>query len=135
MERMTISKVAKQAGVNLETIRYYESQGVLPKPPRTASGYRVFSEDAVQRLQFIKRAQESGFSLKEIRELLALRMKPGVGCADVRAKAQTKIADVDEKIRHLQAIRKALAWMAAGCSGEGPVSSCSILQALSDGET
>ena len=135
MERLTISKVAKQAGVNLETIRYYENEGVLPKPPRTASGYRVFSEDTIQRLRFIKRAQELGFSLKEIKDLLELRAKPGIGCADVRAKAQAKIADVDAKLRHLQAIRKALAQITATCSGRGPLSGCSILQALNDGDT
>lgn len=135
MERLTISKVAKQAGVNLETIRYYEAEGVLPKPLRTPSGYRVFSEDSVHRLRFIKRAQQLGFSLKEIKELLALQLKPGVTCADVRAKAEAKIADVDAKIGHLKAIRKALAQMAGQCSGRGPVSGCSILQTLGNGET
>ncbi len=134
MERLTISRAAKKAGVNLETIRYYEREGVLPEAPRTDSGYRLFSEEAVERLRFVKRAQELGFSVKEIKELLALRVKPGVSCADVRAKAQAKIVDVDAKIRHLQAIRKVLADMAATCSGRGPLSRCSILQALNDGE-
>ncbi|MGH9585013.1 MAG: MerR family transcriptional regulator [Bryobacteraceae bacterium] len=127
MRRLTIGKVAKQAGINLETIRYYERQGVLPKPPRTASGYRMFPEDAVDRLRFIKRAQELGFSLKEIVDLL--EVKPG-DCAAVRAKAQAKIADVDAKIQHLQAIRKVLMQTAAACSGRGSLSECSILQTL-----
>src|SRR5437667_10778683 len=101
MERLTVSKVAKQAGVNLETIRYYENEGVLPKPPRTNSGYRIFSDDSIKQLRFIKHAQELGFSLKEIKELLSLRIKPGSSCADVRRKAETKIVDVDEKIERL----------------------------------
>src|SRR5437667_10945880 len=101
MERLTVSKVAKQAGVNLETNRYYENEGVLPKPPRTHSGYRIFSEGAVKRLRFIKHAQDLGFSLKEIKGLLALRVKLGSSCADVRRKAETKIVDVDEKIQRL----------------------------------
>jgi MerR family mercuric resistance operon transcriptional regulator len=135
MERCTIGQAAKRAGINLETIRYYEREGVLPKPPRTESGYRMLSDHAIQRLRFVRQAQELGFSLKEIEELLALQVKPGVSCADIRAKAKAKIADVDEKIRNLEAIRNALLEMAATCSGRGPVSGCSILQLLNDGET
>src|SRR6266404_311944 len=125
MERLTIGKVAKEAGVNLETIRYYENEGVLPKPPRTHSGYRIFSEDAVKRLRFIKHAQDLGFSLKEIKELLALRVKPGSSCVDVRQKAEAKIVDVEAKIRNLEAIKTALQSLTATC-GKGPVSTCSI---------
>jgi MerR family transcriptional regulator, copper efflux regulator len=130
MQRLTISKVAKQAGINLETIRYYEKEGVLKAPPRTAAGYRIFTEDAVDRLRFIKRAQDLGFSLKEIKELLALQVQPGASCRDVRARAAAKIADVDEKIRNLKVIRKALAEITSQCSGGGPLNGCSILQAL-----
>src|SRR5713226_4365147 len=129
MERLTISKVAKEAGVNLETIRYYENEGVLPKPPRTPSGYRIFSGDAVKRLRFIKHAQELGFSLKEIKDLLSLRVKPGSSCADGRRKAEAKIFDVDEKIKRLQAIRAALVQLTSTCSGRGPINTCTILHA------
>src|SRR5467141_2837814 len=108
MEGLTTAKLAHEGGVNVETIRYYERHGLLPKPPRTHSGYRVFSEDAVVRLRFVKHAQELGFSLKEIKELLSLRVKPGSSCADVRRKAEAKITDVDQKIRRLQAIKGAL---------------------------
>jgi len=132
MERLTTSKVAKQAGVNLETIRYYENEGVLPKPPRTNSGYRIFSDDSIKQLRFIKHAQELGFSLKEIKELLSLRIKPGSSCADVRRKAETKIVDVDENIERLQAIRAALVQLTNTCSGRGPINTCTILQALND---
>src|SRR5437899_12754454 len=101
-EKLTISRLAQLGGVNLETIRYYERQGLLPAPPRTAAGYRVFPRDAAHRLRFIKRAQELGFSLSEIAELLALRMKPGAKRAEMRMRAETKITDIDQKIRTLQ---------------------------------
>jgi Hg(II)-responsive transcriptional regulator len=130
MEGLTTAKLAKKGGVNVETVRYYERHGLLPKVPRTASGYRQFSEDHAIRLRFIRRAQELGFTLKEIKELLAMRVKPGSSCADVRRKAETKIADVDNKIRHLQAIRSALIQMTASCTGRGPATACSILEAL-----
>ena len=135
MEGLTTAKLAHEGGVNVETIRYYERHGLLPKPPRTHSGYRVFSEDAVVRLHFIKHAQDLGFSLKEIKELLSLKVKPGSSCGDVREKAEEKIADVDEKIRHLRTMKKALVQMAATCSGRGPASTCTILQALNEGVT
>jgi DNA-binding transcriptional MerR regulator len=131
MEGLTTAKLAKQGGVNVETIRYYERHGLLPKVPRTASGYRKFSGNHVVQLQFIRRAQELGFTLKEVKELLAIRVKPGSSGGDVRRKAEIKIADVDEKIRHLQAIREALVRMTATCSGGGPLTNCSILESLS----
>ena len=104
--RLTIGRLAQIGGVNLETVRYYERQGLIPKPPRTRSGYRVFPDEAPRRLRFIKRAQELGFSLSEIRELLSLRMRPGTNRAAIRARADAKIADVDEKIRALEGIKR-----------------------------
>ena len=130
MEGLTTAKLAKEGGVNVETIRYYERHGLLPNAPRTPSGYRKFSADYVTRLRFIRHAQELGFTLREVKELLALRVKPGSSCADVRRKAESKISDVDEKIRRLQAIREALVRTASTCTGRGPVTSCSILEAL-----
>ena len=88
MEELTIGRLARQGGVNLETIRYYERQGLLPKPPRTAAGYRMFPRETGRRLRFIKRAQELGFSLNEIRELLSLRMKQGAKSTDIRERRQ-----------------------------------------------
>lgn len=134
MEGLTTAKLAKEGGVNVETIRYYERHGLLPKPPRTPSGYRVFSGDSVQRLRFIRRAQELGFTLNEIRELLAIKVRRGSSCDDVRRRAQAKIADVDAKIRHLEAIREALRDITSTCSGEGPATNCSILDALNGKE-
>lgn len=130
MERLRTSDVAKQARVNVETLRYYERRGLLQKPPRTDSNYRVYSEDAVRRVRFIKRAQELGFSLKEVKELLSLRVTPGAGCADVLNRARLKIRDIDEKIRALKGMRNALSNLMAECSGKGPVTDCPILESL-----
>src|SRR5258707_6858770 len=102
-ERLTIGRLAELGGVHLETIRYYEREGLLPRPPRTRAGYRIFPIDAARRLRFIKRAQELGFSLKEIRELLALRVKPGTKPDQIRARTEAKIAAIDEKIQTLSA--------------------------------
>lgn len=121
----------KQSGVNLETIRYYERQGLLAKPPRSRAGYRQFSADSVRRVRFIKRAQELGFSLKEIKELLALRVSPGSTRVDVRKRAQAKIADIEEKVHHLEAMRKVLTQLTETCCGSGPAAECPILESLS----
>lgn len=130
---LTIGRLARLGGVNLETVRYYERQGLLPKPPRTAAGYRMFPAEAAYRLRFIKRAQELGFSLHEIRELLSLRMQPGTKASDIRARAQAKIADVDENIRALEGIRKMLRVSSDRCDGCGPLSDCPILESLDEG--
>lgn len=130
MSRLRTSEVARHAGVNLETVRYYERRGLLPKPPRTASGYRSFGADTVRRLHFVKRAQALGFSLKEIKELLSLRAAPKARCADVRARAEAKITEIDAKIRALEAMRKALKRLTAACRGRGSVTECPILESL-----
>ena len=93
-DRLTIGQLAQIGGVNLETIRYYERAGLLPKPPRTVSGYRLFPPDAPRRLQFIKRTQELGFSLAEIRDLLSLRVRKEASRADIRTRADAKLADI-----------------------------------------
>ncbi|HDO35560.1 MAG TPA: MerR family transcriptional regulator [Nitrospirae bacterium] len=130
MERLTIGKLAKQAEVNIETIRYYERRGLIPKPPRRESGYRQYPRDTVTRIQFIKRAKELGFSLREILELLSLRVDPATTCGDVKKRAEIKIADIEEKIRTLQRMKKALMKLTVECKGRGPVSECPILEAL-----
>ena len=132
MEGLRSSELASQGGVNRETVRYYERRGLLPKPPRTAAGYRAFDGDAVRRLRFIKQAQALGFSLKEIRALLALRLDPRASCADVRRRAEAKIADIDEKLRALRAMKRALVGLTAACAGRGPVSACPILESLEE---
>ena len=133
MEGMTIGRLAREGQVNVETIRYYERRGLLPRPARRPSGYRIFSPSAVQVLRFVRTAQALGFSLKEIEELLSLRIQPGRGCADVRARAEQKITEIDQKLRTLQAMRKALLKLGAACSGQGPISDCPILESLKAG--
>jgi MerR family mercuric resistance operon transcriptional regulator len=130
MEKLTISRLAQLGGVNLETIRYYERRGLLPKPPRTEAGYRQFSPDAARRLRFIKRAQELGFSLEEVRELLALRIEPRKNRASVRARAEAKITDIDRKIAALDAMRSSLRDLAERCEHCAPSSECPILASL-----
>ena len=129
---LTIGRLARLGGVNLETIRYYEREGLLPKPPRTKAGYRLFPSETARRLRFIKRAQVLGFSLGEIRELLALRIKPGTKREHIRARAETKIADIEQKIRTLEAMKKTLRKMTERCDGCGPLSECPILESLDE---
>jgi MerR family mercuric resistance operon transcriptional regulator len=130
MKTLTIGQVSRHAGVGIETVRFYERQGLLEEPARRESGYRQYGEDVVARLRFIRRAKELGFSLKEIKELLALRVDPTTTCAEVRSKATAKIADVEQKIEALQRIKKALVKLTAVCRGRGPTSECPILDAL-----
>ncbi len=130
MAHLTRGELARQSGINIETVRYYEQRGLLPKPPRSHSNYRLYPEAAVPRVRFIKRAQGLGFTLKEIHELLVLRTQKTADCADVLAVAQTKIEDIDAKIRELQGMREALARVASTCQGRGPLSECPILDAL-----
>ena len=127
---LTIGRLAHEAGINLETVRYYERRGLLPKPPRTASGYRLFPADTTVRLRFIRRAQELGFSLKEIRELLTLRLSSRTTRAEIRKRADTKIADIEHKIKVLEAMRKSLRKLTNSCAGCGPISECPILEGL-----
>ena len=127
---LKIGDVAGQGGVNLQTIRYYEREGLLPEPPRLTSGYRMFPESTVRRVRFIKRAQELGFSLAEIRDLLSLRENAHAGAQDMRERAKAKVADIEEKIRTLGAMKEALNTLAETCPGCGPLSECPILDAL-----
>jgi MerR family mercuric resistance operon transcriptional regulator len=127
---LTIGHLAREAGINLETVRYYERQGLLPKPPRSASGYRLFPAEAARRIRFIRRAQELGFSLREIRELLSLRVSPTTKSAEIREKAEAKIGDIEAKIRSLESMKKSLLKLTKSCAGCGPVAECPILESL-----
>ena len=136
MNGLTIGSVAQQAGVNIETLRYYERKGVVPKPPRTSSNYRLYSEDTVRRVRFVKRAQELGFSLREIKELLALRATRGAKCQDVRRQALHKIEEMDEKILSLEAMKDVLRKLVKECaSTSAPASDCPILESLDSNGT
>jgi MerR family mercuric resistance operon transcriptional regulator len=130
MEMLSIGQLAKKAKVNIQTVRYYEKRGLLPDPPRLESGYRQYSKSDLARLCFIKHAKELGFSLREITELLSLRVDPNTTCADVKKRAEAKLADVEEKILALQRIRKALGHLVGLCRGRGPTGECPILEAL-----
>jgi Hg(II)-responsive transcriptional regulator len=127
---LTIGQVAAAAAVNIQTIRYYERRGLFIKPRRTASGYRQYAEDAVTRLRFIKHAQELGFSLKEIQELLALRVRHGAACDPVKRKTRQKIEPVERKIRDLERLKETLEQLAAACAARRPTDECPILEAL-----
>lgn len=130
MNILTTGQLAKKANVNVETIRYYERRGLIPEPLRSESGYRRYSQDSIARIQFIKRAKELGFSLKEVSELLSLRVDPNTNCADVKRMAEVKITDIKEKIHALQRIKEALTKLRESCKGSGPASKCPILEAL-----
>jgi MerR family copper efflux transcriptional regulator len=130
MKPLTIGQVAKQAGVGVETVRFYEREGLLEEPARRESGYRQYEEDVVARLRFIKRAKELGFSLKEIKELLALRVDPTTTCREVKQQAQAKITDIEGKIQSLLRMKAALVKLTGSCRGQGPTSECPILEAL-----
>ncbi|MHB1872278.1 MAG: heavy metal-responsive transcriptional regulator [Steroidobacteraceae bacterium] len=128
METLGIGALAKRAGVRIDTIRYYERSGLLSPKTRLQSGYRRYSEAELARLRFIRRAQALGFSLKEIRELLTL--SKGRDVARVKRAAQTKLADVEQRIAALERMRSGLASLIAACPGHGEPSDCPILRAL-----
>lgn len=131
MDGMTRSEVAERAGVNPETLRYYERKDLIPNPPRSDGGFRLYDDSYIDRLRFIKRAKELGFTLSEIKSLLDLRVDDEATCRDVQAKAEAKIEEVEDKLRDLKRIRDALTTLADACAGgAGPTSDCPILDAM-----
>lgn len=129
---LTRGELAKRCQVNFETVRYYEREGLISKPARTASNYRIYGQETVRRIRFIKRGQELGFTLNEIKELLSLPAQPEARCADVQRRAKAKIANIDDKIRSLKAMRRALSKLLTRCTGRGGLSECPILDALEE---
>lgn len=129
-DALTRGELADRTGVGMETIRYYERRGLLPEPPRSSGGYRQYDPSYVDRLRFIRRAKELGFTLSEIGDLLSLRVDDGVDCGDVRREAQAKLDNVGAKLRDLQRIRAALSRLVDACEGAGPTSDCPILDVL-----
>jgi len=130
MARFTIGRLARRAGVKVSTVRVYERHGLLAEPARSAAGYREYEAEDLERLVFIRRAKELGFTLAEVRELLALFDDPDTGCAEVRAQAEEKLADIGDRLRDLRRIQRALTDLTRACTGEGPTSGCPIFQAL-----
>ncbi|MDR8390494.1 heavy metal-responsive transcriptional regulator [Aliifodinibius sp. S!AR15-10] len=129
-----IGEVARRASVNKETVRYYEKRELIPQPDRRRSGYRIFTQRHIDQIKFIKRAQELGFTLSEIQELLDLRMDEHTTCTEIKSEAQEKYQDVVKKIEDLQRIKWTLLELIDSCAGEGPKGDCPILGAL-EGET
>ena len=129
MSSLSIGRLARASGVGVETIRFYEREGLLAPPPRTAAGYRQYDSDAIERLGFIRRAKRLGFSLEEIRELLDLAEAHGER-ARVKSLAEHKLAEIERRIEELRRMRKALAELTRQCSGHGPVEGCPIIEAL-----
>lgn len=130
MRFLTIGQLADRAGVGVETIRFYERKGLIAEPPRSASGYRHYAMNAVRRVRFVRRAKALGFSLKEISELLALRVDPSSTCGDVRQRAESKIGEINERITGLEEMKAALTRLSASCRGRGPATECPILDEL-----
>ena len=130
MTTYSIGQVAKQSGVSVETIRYYEKEGLIEEPERKESGYRQYKGEAIARLSFIQQAKELGFSLKEIGELLSIKSDANTVCSDVKQLAQDKLDDVECKIKILQRMRKSLKKLVDACPGQAPISDCPILDSL-----
>ena len=126
----TIGAVARRAGVGIDTIRYYERENLLPAPVRRASGYRDYGPDVVERLRFIRRAKDLGFTLQEIRELLALSTDREHGVKSVKQRAETRLAEVEQRIRELQRMKRGLKQLIDACPGHGALEHCPILHAL-----
>lgn len=133
MSALTIAKAARHAGVGVETIRFYERRGLIEQPSKpNGSGYRVYSPEQIERIKFIRQAQQIGFSLQEIQELLSLRADPSADCSAVRVQAVAKLEDVRRKIEQLHRIGEALEALIAACPGHGGIEACTILDALGD---
>jgi len=132
---LTRGQLAKLAGVNLETIRFYESKGLLPKPARSTSGYRLYPREQLRRLGFIRRAQELGFTLNEVKELLSLKASPNRSSLRVKRLAENKISSITEKIRDLRKMLRILEEVTKACDGCGSTSDCPILNVLDGKET
>lgn len=129
---MRTSELAGAAGVNSQTLRYYERRGLLPAPERRASGYRDYAPDAVRRVRFIKRAQDLGFTLIEVEDLLALRERAGRSRPEARTLAAAKIAGIETKLRHLTAMRDALQTLISACESGRRAVDCPIIEALEE---
>ncbi|MFN2503455.1 MAG: MerR family transcriptional regulator [Acidimicrobiales bacterium] len=131
---MRTSEVASQAGVNVQTLRYYERRGLLPEPKRLDSGYRSYGPEAVRTARFVKRAQTLGFTLEEVEALLQLAAGGPRGCAEARQLAAEKLADLQQRIEALEAMRRSLTQLVATCDRPRSRRQCPLLEALADGD-
>ena len=127
---MTIGQAARHAGVGVETIRYYQRRGLIGKPSKRGGGIRQYDDETVDRICFIRKAKELGFTLKEIKELLELKLDPATTCKDVKHKAEAKIEDIESKVRSLNQMKRALVKLTKACNGQGKTNQCPILESL-----
>lgn len=129
---LTIGQLAKAVGVNVQTVRYYERRKLLPPASRMPSGYRLYGDEALRRLRFIKNAQALGFTLREITELLSLRVSSIARCGDVQRKAHVKLTQVEAKVQDLQALARALQGLIRSCRAGQPTDRCPILMSFDE---
>lgn len=130
-QNYSVGQLAGLSGCKVETVRYYEKTDLMPEPPRTEGGHRLYSLDHVKRLKFIRRSRELGFTIEQIRELLTFIDEPDHHCGEVKAMAMTKVRDVQKKIEDLQRLKKALNDMAAQCrGGQYSINDCPIIEAM-----
>jgi len=129
---LTIGALARGAGVGIDTIRYYEREGLLPPPRRRDSGYRDYDRGTIERLKFIRRAKALGFTLEDIRQLLALSADHERGVRNVKQRAEARVADIEQRLRELQRVRRGLKRLIEACPGRGDPGACPILGALNE---
>jgi len=127
MKTMKIGEIARRSGIGIETIRYYEREGLLQKPDRRPSGYRQYDESVFQRLDYIRCAKDLGFTLAEIRELLELSFADEICCDSIRQHAQLKLADIESRIRILETMKKSLQRIFKQCSSQGHSENCPLV--------
>ena len=130
MSGLTIGQVAQKTGMGIETIRFYERKGLIAEPPRKESGYRQYEPDVLDRLAFIRQAKALGFSLDEIHELMSLRLRTDTSSKDVKKIAAERLADIEQKIKVLRRMQRALKKLVDQCPGHGSINECPILEAL-----
>lgn len=133
MDTYTIGQVAERAGVGVETVRFYQREGLIEQPPRQGTSHRRYSNATIARLRFVRGAQNLGFSLKEIEDLMSLRVAPGASKADVKARAEAKIEEIRAKMEDLQRMRDSLLKLIGSCDGSGALDDCPILEAFDEG--
>jgi MerR family mercuric resistance operon transcriptional regulator len=133
MASLTIGQVAEACGVGVETIRFYEREGLVPQPARPGVGFRRYPPDTAKRIIFIQRSKALGFSLREIRDLLSLRVDSARSCNQVRKHAEAKIADIEGKIETLGEMRHALEKLVTACGSRSATGECPIIEALEEG--
>ncbi len=129
MKPLTIGKVSRETGCNIETIRFYEREGILPSPQRTAGGHRIYNQSLVERIVFVRRCRELGFSMLEIRQLLSVVDQNNISCEQVKEIAERHLEDIAIRIEDLRKMQDTLGQLAQKCSGED-VPDCPIIIAL-----